>query len=98
MILPRLKTEEGGLDKMCDIVERLTEEARQAGIAEGQAIGKAEGLAEGKAEGLAEGANDVKSDIAYIKPYIRKYDDDSVISRLTGWAVGKVADYRALLL
>jgi predicted transposase/invertase (TIGR01784 family) len=43
----RYKETERGLDVMCEIMERLTTEARDEGKAEGKAEGKTEGIAEG---------------------------------------------------
>lgn len=62
----RFKNTEGGLHRMCELMERYMAEgkaeARAQGRAEGKALGIAEGRAEGKAEGIAEGIAEGKAE------------------------------------
>ena len=65
----RFKNTEGGLHRMCELMERYMAEGkaealaqgRAEGLAEGKAQGIAQGIAEGKAQGMAQGIAEGKA-------------------------------------
>ena len=92
------KETEEGKSRMSDVFERLYENGRTEGIAEGRAEGIAEGIAKGRAEGLAEGLAEGRAE--GIEDGIRKGAMNTARSMIRDGSIplAKVAEFSGLSL